>query len=445
VLGGAALGAGALLGIYLYAGFALPGDVGVMRHSSGLYDMDVPRVVADVTTSLRAYRTGVHPLQKLLLAPVGQWVNVHVFDGGNRLAAAKVLIAVAMTLNAFLVGVLAWQLARRSLPAGLLAGALCGVSFSSLLAATIPESAAFSCLATVVPLVVLNARAGKPFTWGEAVAWAGIGVLGFGITITQVTHAAIALAVRLTALRGERTALRGEAEEATAATLAPRVGLALGLAALAIGLGAHAQSALYPRSTLFWEANPLDSERSYLRVDELAAQPLRHTTRLLGHFALYDFAAPAPAFSDYLIREFDHDYWSISIEESGWSDWRPLSRALVAVFVVAFVGVCGFLCRGDARFLAPVLSLASQFGIHLLYGREYVLYSPNWHGVLVAVGIAGAWNGLAVGRPRLIAAGAILCAALLASNLGVLGEVHREFGAGLEAAKRDASGRLLER
>ena len=128
----AAVGAGALLVIYLYAGFALPGDVDVMRHSSGLYDMDVPRVVADVTTRLRAYRTGVHPLQKLLLAPVGQWVNVHVFDGGGRLAAAKVLIALAMTLNALLVGVLAWQLARRSLPAGLLAGALCGVSFSSL-------------------------------------------------------------------------------------------------------------------------------------------------------------------------------------------------------------------------------------------------------------------------------------------------------------------------
>jgi hypothetical protein len=409
-----------------------------MRHSSGLYDMDVPRVVADVTTRLRAYRTGVHPLQKLLLAPVGQWVNVRVFDGSGRLAAAKVLIAMAMTLNALLVGVLAWQLARRSIPAGLLAGALCGASFSSLLAASIPESAAFSCLATVVPLVVLNARAGKPFTWGEAVAWAAVGVLGFGITITQVTHAAIALFVRL-------TALRGEPDGATAATLAPRVGLALGLAALGIGLGAHAQSALYPRSPLFWEESPVNSERSYLRVDELATRPLRHTTRLLGHFVLYDFAAPAPAFSDYLIREFDHDYWSISIEESDWSDWRPLPRALLAILVVAFVGTCSFFARGDVLFLAPVLSLASQFGIHLLYGREYVLYSPNWHGVLVAVGIAGAWNGLARGRRWLLVAGAVLCAALLASNLGVLREAHREFGAGLETAKRDASGRLLER
>ena len=36
----AAVGAGALLVIYLYAGFALPGGVDVMRQSSGLYDMD---------------------------------------------------------------------------------------------------------------------------------------------------------------------------------------------------------------------------------------------------------------------------------------------------------------------------------------------------------------------------------------------------------------------
>ena len=180
----AALGACALLAIYGYAALALPGDADLMRHSSGIYDMDVPRVVANVTTRFRAFRTEVHPLQKLLIAPLGHFLNVHIFGGGDRLAAAKVMIATSVTLNALLVGVITWQLARRSLLAGILAGAIFGLSFSSLLAAGVPESAAFSCLATVVPLVLLNTRAEKPFTWGEAAAWAGVGVLGFGITIT---------------------------------------------------------------------------------------------------------------------------------------------------------------------------------------------------------------------------------------------------------------------
>ena len=62
------LGASLLLSVYGYASFVLPRGVDLMRHSSGIYDMDVARVVADVTTRLPAYRPAVHPLQKLLLA-----------------------------------------------------------------------------------------------------------------------------------------------------------------------------------------------------------------------------------------------------------------------------------------------------------------------------------------------------------------------------------------
>ena len=87
------LGASLLLSVYGAASFVLPRGVDLMRHSSGIYDMDVPRVVADVTTRLPAYRPAVHPLQKLLLAPLGQYVNTRFFSGTDRLAAAKVLIA----------------------------------------------------------------------------------------------------------------------------------------------------------------------------------------------------------------------------------------------------------------------------------------------------------------------------------------------------------------
>ena len=41
--------------------------------------------------------------------------------------------------------------------------------------------------------------------------------------------------------------------------------------------------------------------------------------------------------------------------------------------------------------------------------------------------------------------GAVLCVAMLVNNLAVLQEVYREFSAGLEVERRDATGALIER
>ena len=56
------------------------------------------------------------------------------------------------------------------------------------------------------------------------------------------------------------------------------------------------------------------------------------------------------------------------------------------------------LGRMDRRFAAPILCIASQFALHLFYGREYILYSPNWHGAVTAVLVAAAWNGMPTRR-----------------------------------------------
>ena len=98
----ASLGALALFALYGYASWVVPAGANVMPHSSGIYDMDVGRVVADFTTGLPAYRPVVHPLQKLLVAPLGHFVNTRLFEGRDRLGAAKVLIAASMTLDAWL-------------------------------------------------------------------------------------------------------------------------------------------------------------------------------------------------------------------------------------------------------------------------------------------------------------------------------------------------------
>lgn len=430
------VGALLLLSVYGRAS-SVPRVVDLMRHSSGIYDMDVARVVADLTTRLPAYRSSVHPLQKLFAAPLGQFINTRFFGGRDRLASAKILIAGLVTLNALGVGWLAFTLSRRSWIAGISAAAVCGVSFSSILAASIPESAAVSCLGSVAPLVFLEARIGRRLGWREAVAWGLIGVFCFAITITQIVYWAIALAVRCWLLW--RSAGGAVDTRAVAIWLA----LALSLAVSFAWVGTRLQSRWYPGTEPFAAAAPFESARSYFRVAELRDAPLRHTGLLVRHFVLYSFLAPRPAYSDFLMRDFGHDYWSLSIENSDWEHWTPAPRALAALLILGMLVVGAIRSRVDIHFWAPGLGVASQFGLHLLYGREYVLYSPNWHGVLVAWVTAAAWNGWGRQRKAFVAAIAVLCTVMLVNNLAVMDAVYREFGAGLEASRRDAAGNLL--
>jgi hypothetical protein len=86
--------------------------------------------------------------------------------------------------------------------------------------------------------------------------------------------------------------------------------------------------------------------------------------------------------------------------------------------------------------------VAGQFGLHFFYGREPILYSPHWHGVLVGVLVAASWNGLSQRRWILLAAAGGLSAAMLANNLVVLDSVYREVDAGLGIDARDSEGAL---
>ena len=98
-----------LFALYLFGAFVLPSGANVMAFSSGLFDMDVSRVVSDLATDRPAYRSSVHPLQKLLVAPIGRAIDALVFGGRDPLGAARVLVALCMALQALAAGALAWQ------------------------------------------------------------------------------------------------------------------------------------------------------------------------------------------------------------------------------------------------------------------------------------------------------------------------------------------------
>jgi hypothetical protein len=436
----AVLGALGLLAVYGCASFALPGGADVQRFSSGIFDMDVSRVVADLATGQPAYRQSVHPLQKLLVAPFGRALNVGLFGGRNPLGAARLVIAVCMTLQTLAAGALAWQLARRSLSAALAAACLCAFSFSTWLAASIPESAAVASLATALPLLFLNARWGRAFPPWEAVCWGLLAVLGVGLTLTQLVHWIIALGVRTTFGRERSEVGAG----AGAHAVWPRLVLALVLFAVLFWGGLRLQSGIYPQATRASAEHPLAVELHFLRTGRLAAAPVSHAGRLIGHFLVFDFVAPFPGHSDFLIRDYGFEYWSLSVEEAGLAQWAPAQIALAGAVLLAAVAACAGLRRAGAKFVAPALCVVSQLALHLVYGREYVIYSPHWHAVLVAVLVAAAWNRLPRRRAAMLAAAAALSAAMLMNDLVVMRAVYREVEAGLGTRGRNAVGVLVD-
>lgn len=423
-----------LAAVYAAISFGLPAVAGggdVTASSSGIFDMDVQRVVVDLTSAHPGYRTSVHPLQKLLVAPLGIGIERALFGGHGALSAAKLLIAGAIWLQTLLV---AWLAARwtGSRWAALATAALCAGSFSSVLAVSLPESAALSSLGIALPLVVLALRWERPFTRGEIAAWAAVGALCIGLTITQAAHWAIALGVRVWRLRA-----------AGAAVARPLAATIAGFAALTLAC-VQLQSLCFPGTPAFYAASPIAGEAPFMRWEAIGARPFAHALGLLAHVFVFDFAAPRPGYSDFLIRGFGFDYWSLSIEAAGLAQWGALRLALGAVVALAVCAALAGARRADARLLAPALCIASQLVLHFAYGREYVLYSPNWHGVWVALLVALAWRRFPARRGALAVGCGVLAVALLANSVSVMRDVYREVAIGLGTDVRDARGAPLE-
>ena len=100
------------------------------------------------------------------------------------------------------------------------------------------------------------------------------------------------------------------------------------------------------------------------------------------------------------------------------------------------------LRRPDPRWLAPALCVASQFALHLAYGREYILYSPHWHGAFVALLAAAAWRRYPRRGAAMASIALLLAAALFVNDRAVMQNVYAEVDAGLSIRDRDGAGVL---
>ena len=94
------------------------------------------------------------------------------------------------------------------------------------------------------------------------------------------------------------------------------------------------------------------------------------------------------------------------------------------------------------RFIAPGIGLGLQLLLHFAYGREYVLYSGNWHGVLSAVIVALGWRAFGRHELKLAAVTLPIIVALAANSAIVIERVYYEVAGGMGQADRDETGAL---
>jgi hypothetical protein len=267
-------------------------------------------------------------------------------------------------------------------------------------------------------------------------AWAALATVAVGLTLTQLVHCAIALGVRVTLGRPADAPTGGDASPA----LWKKLAMSLALFGVFFASGFALQKAVYPSPPRAERENPPAVELHFLRIESLEAAPVAHLRRLLAHFLVIDFVAPYPGYSDFLIRDYGLHYWSLSLEEAGPEQWKPAQLALAGITLLAvLLAGIGFR-RADAKFVAPALCVASQFALHLLYGREYILYSPHGHGVWVALLVAAAWRAFPKRGRAMFAAAALLAAGFLANDVAVLRHTYREVAAGLHIAVRNPDG-----
>ena len=407
--------------LVLLAGIALLHGVGAFGLSRGVdlpgspgnafFDIDTGRVIADWTTWAQSDRARTHPLYKFI-ALVGIPLNDVLFRGGNPTGAVR-LIGIAAMLGqvAMVVAMMGRLGACRTRQA--LAGAALGVSACGFFLSAIPDTAVVAGLFSVAPFLLLYARRGEAVTWGESAAWVALALGAFGVTISQIVFVLVALSFRVWWLRGDARA-------------AHALRMAVGIVVVAAGtayLLMKLQGAVFGGTTRLYKLDDtIRKEYKFMETEQLAREPHARAGRLLLNAAVHNFAAPPPALEEWSPPRSPRRFLSLTFVDApplAWRGWQwPMLLSHLALLAIV-------LARWRPRAeLAPVyIALAGQALLHLVYGREFLMYAPHWHGLLI-VALLAAPGAI----PRWLVAWAWLqIAAMAASNLAMLHESFRTY------------------
>lgn len=306
----------------------------------------------------------VHPLALLILRPP-VWL-LSLFLNGNGFHAALLLNSLTGGVCVFL----AWSFFKQrtgNTAYAMLMASLLGFSMSHLLLSVFLESYIFSAAVLIAFLVFLQSA-------NSTSRLVPLGLAAFGITITNFIQTCI---VHLLVRRDIKDILR----------------YVLIVLALAVPL-AFFQHAIYPSSEPFYVPANLSGESAYRR--NLLEHPFRVTLSranvIFRNIALFSMVAPRPLI---LLEEIGCSYPCFNTirffrgayqyaSYIGIGSW--LARSWFLGLVVAGLLFAWRLMRSTreaALQAALALNLLFNFVLHMNYGDDPLLYSPDWTYALV--------------------------------------------------------------
>ena len=95
-------------------------------------------------------------------------------------------------------------------------------------------------------------------------------------------------------------------------------------------------------------------------------------------------------------------------------------------------------------YLAPTLCIVAMFLLHTIYGREYIMYSYNWHGCIAALIVAVLYRIYGERRKRFLVIILGISALILVNNLMALEAVYDDFRKDLRMTYREERSKSLE-
>ncbi len=353
--------------------------------NNAFYDMDTTRVISDWTSWSASGRPRTHPIYKYI-AFLGMPVNAVAFDGAHPASAARLLSIGFLALQIALAGHLAWRLTNNPWAAAIVM-ALLGASFSTFLHAAIPDTASASGIFTLLPFVLWAECRGRPFTPAEAALWVLVALGGYGVTISQVLPVAVAFWFRF-----------GEIRSAMPRVLWGRylAAMGVGFVALVVGLK-ELQEEIFPGTESHYKINEVvKKEFKFFESEQVFGNPLGRLADQAAQSLVYTFVSPEPVIAEWSPPRETRRFLSITLVDEDFRSWRWWHAPAVAG-TLALLGAGLWHLRRRPWALALGIPLLAQALLHFVYGREFLIYAPNWHGMLVVMLIcalpAGWWRG----------------------------------------------------
>jgi hypothetical protein len=369
------------------------------------FDTDISVWLQRLTTPRREdveMVRAVHPAILLFLRPP-IWL-VSVFLRGDRLQALFIMNALAGAACVLLT----WCIVRRasgSVPYALIMASLLGASCSHLLLATMSETYIYSAAALLFFVFLLQ----RGDTSLKSTVPAGIFV--FGITVTNIVQTGILYFFA-----------------------SPRIKqiLKYGFLVVLMTFVLHLlQVGMYPNARSLFQPSNLLHEQYYI------LNPFDFSWRVAGRLGLiaraiplYGVVAPTPFV---LLEEIGMDVpnfrtYQILLGEFHVAGYRGLADLTVKFWIV-ILGMAGIvllmdLLKSPKKVLLPaslVICLGFNFVLHVVYGDDPMLYSPDWvYGLVLFVALAlQKWAGRTWLQLLLL----VFLALLVATNLGLLRQI----------------------